>query len=312
MNNIKNINRHWINILLFAIGILLLNSWAVNIFGGHIKNLIWTNIILAIAGIAGFMIKLFPENEQLQFKQMFSSLFMIFISKKFLIIFYAVLLVISSFFTSITLKSSDDAQEVKALVAARSIEGSENFKSINKNNNPARFFRFSHPFGRKFHVEAEGYSKTTVKVYPWLGKKLALDEDLRPSTTLWIRLPTTLVNTLLDQCALVICNENDTLYNVKTELGKGSLVIGRKLSVSEERLSSWTMEASTFIDANEPSLVNNILFGWQSIRHINPEHELGREDELKIFLNHASGMTLAQAIVTGADKPVIDVLLKRN
>lgn len=308
----KGTRSYWIEIIALALGLFLLNIWTARIFGVEVKNFIWTNTILAIGAVASFFLKFFPKDETKQIKSRIGSLFALFASKRFLIGFYLAFFLISSFITSVTVVKNEGSGSAKAYVSSmKKTDRMPNTKTLDSNQKEVRFIRLASPAGRKFVVSAEGYSKDSFTVFPWIGKRINLDEDLTPSLALWIRFPSTLVNTLLDQCRLLICHNEDTLYNVQTESGFGSILIGRKLSVSDERLSSWRREASIYFDVDGPDL-EMVLLGWQNVRHVNPDIDLNDIDGIDIFLNHLSGLTLAKGTANEPSGAVIDILLKKD
>lgn len=301
----------WINVLIFAVGLFLLNVWTARIFGDQVKSFLWTNGILAIAGIAGFFFKLFPEKESRQIQDQIRKLYFIFVSRRFLIWFYVIFILVSTFVTAVVIEKGDYPASVRVHAASASLTGdSLHEKILEKSDKSARFIRIATPFGRTFHVLAKGYAPKSVRVYPWVGKTIHLDEDLSPSLALWVRFPVTLINTLLNQCRLIICNGKDTLYNVDTENGYGSLLIGRKIPVSENRLALWAKEASVYYDVQGADL-DLALLGWQTIRYLEPASEIDPDQELKFYLQHTpSGMTLANGFHKAADWTEIDILLR--
>jgi hypothetical protein len=309
MANAKPLIFYWRNILLLALGLFIFNAWAARIFGDQVKNFVWTNGILAVLAIAGFFLKYFTESEKAQLQSRVRELLYVFVSNRFLVWFYLIFFVISSFLTSVVIESRMVNDPLKTYVSIVNYDANPRSREINKEVKSTRFIQFAHPFGRRFIVSADGYSEKSYRVFPWFGRKVNLEDDLKPVLTLWIRMPSTLVNTLLDQCRLVICHDTDTLYNIQTEKGFGSLLIGRKIPISEERLKLWEREASVFFDVDGSDL-DLVLLGWQSIKHLEPQAEIEANDELKFILTHASGALLANTVHRVSEGSIIDVLLK--
>ena len=53
----------------------------------------------------------------------------------------------------------------------------------------ARKTVFTIPFGRTFILHAKGYQQFNFKVYPWIGKRILLENDLSVSPTAIVRVP---------------------------------------------------------------------------------------------------------------------------
>lgn len=286
-----------------------MNLWVARILGDHVKSFLWTNGILFIAGIAGFFFKLFPEEESKQIQARIKRLYLIFVSRPFLIWSFAVFLLASGFLTSIVIEKGDVQAAVRVNAASLGSLNEPSSRVLEKGEKSTRFLKFASPLGRTFQISADGYSPKPVRVFPWIGKTIRLD-DLSPAPSLWVRFPVTLIHTLLDQCRLLICAGEDTLYNIQTENGYGSLQIGRKMQASESRLATWQKEASVYYNVEGEDL-DLTLLGWQKVRHLEPAGEIDSGRELKFFLQHIpTGMTLAHGVHKPPGPPEIDILLR--
>ena len=310
MGKTKKLSDYWINIALLTLAVFLVNAWVTRHFGEQWKTIVWTNVIVVLTGIFGFFTRFFSESDQTEFRSKTRAIFYTFLSRRFLIAFYVIFFLIASFFTSVTIMADGARDKIKVDVTAEGKDNdTTNIKQIEDPNDVVRFYRFVSPFGSSFYVTAEGYARKSFEVYPWVGKKIRVKEDLDYAPTLWIRIPSTLINTLLDRSRLFVITDQDTLYKVPTEPGFGSVVIGRPQTITEEQLRLWEREASAYFSVDGSEL-NQTLIGWSAVKQASNHSTLKEGMRINIVLQHLSGKKLAGSNHIIGDDDLIDILLK--
>jgi hypothetical protein len=165
-------------------------------------------------------------------------------------------------------------------------------KSLGGPNGNVRYIRFTSLFGRPFYLEATGYQRRSLTLFPWTGSTISLASDLARLPSIVLRIPPSL-HTLLAGGKMVIDLEGQaTDIEIKTLANRASVQIGPAAAIPEAWRSEWRSQLRTLGSAPE-SLRESFYRNW-----LNPI----RDESLPPL---APGQRMTVHFFTAADKEVI-------
>ncbi|NIS38895.1 hypothetical protein GWN26_13615, partial [Candidatus Saccharibacteria bacterium] len=235
----------WNRFIAFALAIFLLNLWSAHHLGTTIGDLSFINGPLGILAVVSFLAQWLTEKEASDFKTRVRKWFLFFLKPPALIFLYAFLLICSSLVSSVTVLSDGTPGKLTvALTPEGNNQGNEKKEELRGSNDVVRFIDSTTPFGRPFYLEVDGYLRKSFDLYPWVGTKIRVREDLTPLPTVLLRIPTAARMFLSGgSVELYIADTGDgqerRLLNTPTDRGSGALMLGPRLAVPNDIVEKW-------------------------------------------------------------------------
>jgi len=316
MSTNNKLSDYWPNILLLAFAIFFANLWLKHHLSDRSVLIVLANSLIAVYGIAFSILgKTAGEESSKEVSSLIKRFFWILLKPGFLVALYIVMLVSGSLYASVWLVNNGLKESVQLnLYPLDTDHINDKAITFTSSNEILKKGCFTSPFGRVMTLKAKGYRDFTFELYPFIGKKIMLNDELIPLPSIWIRSIPTIINNLLDDCQLAVKlkNSNDTLFIQPTKNTFGSYIIGEPQTVSSSQLDKWQREASAYYNNEGPALSNTLL-KWNNFIYFNENLDLEINKEYEVILMLKSDQSVignANFIVNKKDL-LIDVLLKQ-
>ncbi len=167
------------------------------------------------------------------------------------------------------------------------------------------------PFGRSFEVSAHGYVPRSFDVFPGVGGRVRLGQDLAPSPTVLFRPPHEVFPSLLTkgEFRLSRIEGNKVLLIATQAVGQSSILVGPRRSIPPEFLASWSLVLQAE-GLGSADLAKVRLF-WQNHSSLNPGQDLAPDIRFRAELYSSGGRLLAAAEVILGTEPFTDVPMQK-
>lgn len=164
---------------------------------------------------------------------------------------------------------------------------------------PARFVIASHPFGRPFRVELEGFVPKVVEVYPLVGLRLRPSIDLRRSPSVLLRFSGVAKGSWNDVggaelriVAVGVAGDDKLIANVKEPAG--ALLLGRGQPVPASWSSQWQTELLAKGVTDQTQAARELL-SWKQPRVLPLASGLEPGMQLRVTLVNEQKNVIARA-----------------
>ncbi len=300
--------KYWINLLLLALAIFLINLWInyhINVDGWR---LVIINIVPIIYGILTFLISLGPEEEAKSLKKKLRPLLLFFLRPIVLILIYVLFLVSGMLVSSVTVLADGSHEYIKISIIPEGKEESRHLEIIDEPYQIVKFILFSSPFGKSYYIEADGFLRESFELYPWIGRRIRINRDLRPTPTLIFRLPGPNIKIYEGGFFKIVVN-NDTIFSQKIKGQKSlSVMLGRYRNITQELKENWKASL-TIDDIKEPKRTafmrawgNPIILDTITLKH---------GDSVKIVYLNRSNIVKASINTLVLEDAIQDILLDK-
>jgi hypothetical protein len=234
-------NYFFIKILLVAFFIFMLNSWLTYHISESIIKTYFVNGILAFFAILNLLVKYYKKNAEDEIKELYSSWLNGILSFQVIVGLYVLFFIAGCFISSIQLSSDKIQQDTPLSIMIPGKSDSSKIDMVLTPKNPVlKKVVFTIPFGRDFVLNTKGYLKYKFQVYPWTGKRITLENDLRVSPTIIVRVMGSEINQLLNARLIVQINNQDTLFYRMSS--HAVILIGQISEIPDEFSKRWFNE----------------------------------------------------------------------
>ncbi len=280
-------NNIFIKILLAAFFLLVLNSWLAYHIGENFLETYFANGILAFFAIVSFFLKYLKKEEEEKLNDTFirwrDGLF----SFQMIAVFYILFFMAGCFVSSIQI-SSNRIQADTSINLFTSSDTTATKLEISEKSPVAKKTVLTIPFGRSFILATKGYQQLKFQVYPWIGKRITLENDLKVSPTIIARIAA--VDLILRPKAKLIVQLNKQNIDTFEMKGRATIVLGQIPEIPEEYFEKWLTELRGLY--NEEMLIYSKLNIWREEPLFIP-FDLHAADSLNLKLTYASGEIFA-------------------
>ncbi len=158
---------------------------------------------------------------------------------------YLVAIIVMSSYASIRVTAAKEVAGKKVQVWAIKEAGAEGKdaakaalvdKKVPADGGTVRKMVFTSPFGRVYRLKVEGYVGTTVKVYPFAGKQVVPEKDLRPSPSVLFRPPPGILSKSFE-----VKVGNKVALSL-SKYGCKAMLLGSEHKVPSSLLADWNLE----------------------------------------------------------------------
>ncbi len=249
-----------IRVVLLATLLFGLNAWSVRHLGSGLQEFAIVNSFLGFLAIAlGWVDSGEAENLRGNVKNVLRRI----ADAQVLLPLYILTIVGTSLVSSITVLADGVGGATTLHLTA---EGQARcagcpVKSLNGPSGTVRYVRFTSIFGRSFYLEASGYQRRSLTLFPWTGSTISLASDLVRLPSVILRIPPSL-HTLLAGGKIVIELEGqETGTEIPTQAGRASVQIGPAVAIPEAWRNEWRSQLRTLGSVPE-SLRESFFRNW--------------------------------------------------
>lgn len=298
-----------VRIFILSLFVFFINVWCLH----HLGNLSWklpvANSPLLLVAIVSFFKQFLEKEEKEKFSKMLRRWFFFFAETEVLIFLFCVFLIAGSMISSVMVMAGGVSEKAEVhLTSEGKARDSEKSSILEKPNDVLRFIRFTTPFGRSFYIEVKGYLRYSFDLYPWIGKKIRVMDDLTVTPSIIIRVPTG-VSLNLENGRIAVYSNSKEIAGKETNKNQGALLIGRNLPIPSSFIERWRLELIAFGVDKEAPAARSIL-RWQTPLIVDDPTEpiIPGKSLLAKFLTK-EGKTKAKAkFIVGTEK-IQDILM---
>ncbi|MBA4410926.1 MAG: hypothetical protein C0397_16065 [Odoribacter sp.] len=282
----KTDNYLFIKILLAAFFLLVLNSWLNYHIGKGFLETYFVNGILVFFAFVSFFLKYLKKGEAEKINQLSSRWLTGILSFQVIAGFYILFFIAGCFVSSIQISSNkNQANTLLFLFAPGGIDTTvAKFESSEKNPVAIKTV-LTIPFGRTFVLDTKGYQQLEFQVYPWTGKRIIMENDMKVSPTIVARVPVEYFMQL-GRAKLNVQhnNQNISTYELKD---RGMVIIGQIPEIPEEYFEKWNAELRG--KYKDEVIIYSGLNKWSIEEPLFIRSDLFAYDSLYLELTNASG-----------------------
>lgn len=286
----KTDNYIFIKIILVAFFLLMLNSWLAYHIGEDFLETYFVNGILVFFAIVSFFLKYLRRGEEEKFNQLYSTWLAGILSFQVIAGFYILFFMAGCFVSSIQVSSNKNQQNIPLnLVSPGDSDTSITKLEISEKKPVVKKTILTVPFGRSFSLDTKGYQQLKFQVYPWTGKKIVLENDLKVSPTILARVPVEYFMQL--SRAKLIIKHNNQYTDTFNLNGHATIVLGQIPEIPEDYFEKWHNELKGMYE-DEVTIFQS-LNKWSIEEPLFIRSDLLAYDSLNLVLTSATGKKFA-------------------
>ncbi len=284
----KTDNYIFIKILLAAFFLLLLNSWLTYHIGKDFLETYFVNGILVFFALVSFFLKYLKKDEEEKINKTYSRWISGILSFQMIAVFYILFFMAGCFISSIQISSNKNQVNTSLNLFTRS-DSTPAKLEISEKNPFAKKFVLTIPFGRSFILATKGYQQLEFQVFPWIGKKIILENDLKISPTIITKVPVEYFMQLA-RAKLILQHNQQTIDTFELK-GRATIVIGQIPEIPEDYFEKWHLELKGLY--RDDVIIYSSLNKWSVEKPLFIPVDLHAYDSLNLELTSASGRKFA-------------------
>ncbi|HKJ43206.1 MAG TPA: hypothetical protein VKA27_14010 [Sunxiuqinia sp.] len=234
-------NYIFIKILLLAFFLVFLNSWLNFHIDKDFVETYFVGGVLVFFGIVSFFIKYLGKTIEEKMNKFYAKWLSHVLNFQVIGGLYFLFFMIGCFVSSIQISSNKKQTllPIELMAPGRSDTVISNLE-INSREPVAHKTVFTIPFGRTFVLHAKGYQQFNFKVFPWVGKRIVLESDLKVSPTAIIRVPTEFHMQL--PRAKISFQHNNQKPKIIGLNSHATIIFGQVPEIPDEYIGKWLNE----------------------------------------------------------------------
>jgi hypothetical protein len=285
----KTDNYIFIKILLAAFFLLLLNSWLTYHIGKEFLETYFVNGILVFFAFVALILKYLGKDKEDKVNQIYSRWINGLLSFQVIAGFYILFFMAGCFVSSIQISSNRVKTDTSLnLFNTAGFDSTAMKFEISEKNPVVKVTILTIPFGRSFILAAKGYQQLKFQVYPWIGKRIVLENEMKVSPTIIARVPAG--DLKLRSKAKLIVHLNRQYIDTFEMKGCATIVLGQIPEIPEEYFEKWLSELRGLY--NQEMLIYSKLNIWREEPLFIPI-DLLAVDSLNLELTYDSGEKFA-------------------
>jgi hypothetical protein len=280
----------FIKLLLLAFFVLMLNSWLTYHVGENFIETYFANGVLFVFAIVSFFMKYLKKGEDDNINQIYSSWLAGLLNFQVILGLFVLFFTLGCFVSSIHISSYkiQTGTTLDLFTNNNSVTPAAKFE-ISENNPVGKQTVLAIPFGRTFILKAKGYQPLKFQVYPWIGKRITLENDLQISPTVIVRVPVEYFMQLPRAKLNVKINDKQVkTYDLDNH---ATLILGQIPEIPEEYFDKWYAELRGSYE--ESVTIYKSLNKWSMDEPLFIPADFLVYDSLKLELTSAAGKEFA-------------------
>ncbi len=274
----------FIKILLLAFLLLLVYSW----FTYHIYNdmiVKATGAFLTFWALVSFLLKYQKKDDQDKFRDILSQWLSAFLNYKSITVMYILFFFTGSFVSSVHIYARNTRKDMNITLYT----GKDTIKNKLTAQNPeVDRTILTTPFGKNLTLKADGYQRTQIRIFPWTGKRIVVENDLKVSPTLIVRIPEAHFLQLAKARISIDLNGRKRTFETNKH---ALLIIGQVSEVPEKYCNKWLNELRANYEDNR--IIYQNLNNWCDNPPLFIPLNIGTYDSISICLISRGGDTLS-------------------
>ena len=234
-------NYLFLKILLLALFLLLLNSWMTYHIGQDFMETYFVNGVLVFSGLVSFLVQYLRKGQEEKINKIYSRWLYSVLNFQVIGGLYILFFMVGCFVSSVHISTNKaQSQTVINLSAPHDSTDISTRLEISENNLSVSKTLLTIPFGRTFVLDTKGYQKLQFQVYPWIGKRIDLENDLQISPSVIMRVPAEKL-TLLSRLKLRVQRNKETAvtYDLKNH---ATIILGQLDEIPPTYFEKWLSE----------------------------------------------------------------------
>jgi len=232
------LNTTAVRVVLLATLLFGLNAWSIRHLGSGLQEFAIVNTFLGFLAIALGWI---DRDEAESLRGSARNVLRRIADFQVLLPLYLITIVGTSLVSSITVLSDGVGGSASLHVTA---EGEARCagcrgKSLTGPSGSVRFVQFTSVFGRSFYLEATGYQRKSLTLFPWTGNTISLASDLVRQPSVLLRIPPTLHSLLANGKMVIEIDGQAVGIEIPTQTGRASVQIGPATAIPQARRAEW-------------------------------------------------------------------------
>ena len=297
----------WMRFFFLALLVFMINIWCIYHLGDYPWKLALANGPIIFIAVAKFLTKILTKKENEKLAEVIKAWSRFWLKPPVLVVIFFFFFIVSLLISSVTVMSSGLSEKVDVCLSSEGKAVNETGKTLEEPNDIERFIRFTSPFGRSFYLEVDGYQRYSFELFPWIGKRIRVLEDLKVAPSLLLRIPTGL-GLHLPRGKVAVYSEEKEIAEGKTSIKHGSILVGRNIPIPSTFVEKWKLELVAMGITSQAAAANSLLI-WQNAAVIKPSVPImpGRIYEAR-FLTHQGKVKARARFAVGTEK-IQDILM---
>lgn len=296
-----------LRIVLLATLLFAVNAWVVRHLGLGFGEFALINSFI---GFVYLSIGVLAKGQEESFNEAVRHAFTRALTLPVLLALYMLVLVLTSFVSSVTILAAGESGDISARLTAEGRPPDESTREVVPGpDGMVRYWRFISPFGSSFYLLADGYLRQPLQVRPWIGATVRLSELIRLPSIL-LRIPYQ-KHGALQASVLRIQLETGEQYNIELAAFRASVLLGRDEMVPVSIQEAWRSELRTLSDAPE-ALRESIFRNWIEPLRVESIPALSPGLRVRVTFTTIAGKEVAGRSFTVGSSAFQDVLLMNS
>lgn len=283
-----------------------LNAWAVRHIGSDLQEIAVVNGFL---GFVALVLGWIEERDAKDLRARVGQILRRAVDAPVLLALYLVVVLGTSLISSVTVMSDGHSGSTTLYLspegAPRDVSSQE---TLDGPSGVVRYIRVTSMFGRPFYLEADGFLRKSVQIFPWIGETISLSADLQRLPSILLRIPPNLHASLPGGKLLLDLGLAGT-YTIETEAQRAAVQLGPPAAIPETWRREWRSELRTM--SNVPDELRESFFrNWLNPIRDEAVPAMAPSQRLQVsFLTRANKEVIRQEVVVGW-APLQDVVLQ--
>ena len=296
----------------FVALLAILDLWSLRHLGYGIRNPPFlAGVLLVIGGAWKFASSFLDEAEQESVQGGVRAIGRAFFSSAFLVWGYSLAVLLVLAVSSIQVSQDRPPRRNEVVVTPLDMPSVSDSAVLDASDRVVVIWVVTSPFGRTFEVSVHGYVPRSFDVFPGVGRRVRLGQDLVPSPTVLFRPPHEVFPSLVAEGEFRLSRVDGSQARViaTRAVGQSSILVGPRRSIPPEVLASWwLLLQAEGLDSDDLAKVR--LF-WQNHVTLDPGEDLAPETRWRAELYSAEERLLAIGEVTLGTEPFTDVPMQK-
>jgi len=305
------IRADWRRALLLAAAVVASNAWLIRHLGWGLENPFGIGSLAAGVGLVSLLAEnLLREGERKAFHMSLSQ-----IPLSIVFLFLGAFVILALVRSSIIVISDSHGNELpwEGVHVDRGDSGQAIAPLGRKEKDePMRFFLPTSPFGRLYRVKVPGYIEQVVDVYPFLGRTVVPERDLRVSPAVLFRPPTVALQELQPKSGgqfQVRLLEGSSFRILKVACRRSSYLVGSEREIPAAWMAIWDLELKGSQVSDSAGDASSSKLAWFRHTVLEPGRDLAPGDVLEARVVSSGRGIVASVRTKLGNEPLRDVPL---
>ncbi|MCW0484579.1 hypothetical protein [Gaoshiqia sediminis] len=280
----------FVKVLLLAFFLLLFNSWLAYHVGNNFIETYFANGVLVFFGFVSFLTKYLRKEQEEEIGEIYSRWLSAFLNFQVIAGLYVLFFMAGCFVSSVHIESNNNQPKAHIVLQAQEKENKQAATlELNEKSPTAKKTVLTIPFGRTFLLTTRGFQPYRFQVYPWVGKRIVLENDLQVSPTVVVRVrPENFVQLTRAKVRIQINANEPSVGSVESH---AVIVVGQIPEIPSSYCERWHNELKGIY--RDDVIIYSYLNRWCADEPLFLQADLQPYDSLRIELTSRDGDVFA-------------------